>query len=199
MIGASNARRTTPQDFDYAYLPFLGDGEVARVLEKILSRPLWGTVFLHLGANSLFPSQHYWHNGILHTHRTARKPAEATATGYTHILETLADRAREVWVVPFYYRLHRKTCHCTEAASYTIRYQDLIRTGLEADLKALVSKLPPLPVNFLPFHSYVELLHGPQSRADVSVCLDADLVHLNHRAVGFVRSWAKHTARLGQN
>ena len=199
MIGASNARRTTPQGFDYAHLPFLGDAEVVRVLEKVLSKPLWGTVFLHLGANSLFPSRNYWQNGILHTHRTVRKPAGVTATGYTRILEALIGRARKVWIVPFYYRLHRQTCHCAEAISYTTQYQDLVRTSLEADLKACVSNLPPLPIRFLPFHSYVELLRGPQARADVSVCLDVDLVHLNRRAVELVRGWAKRTARVGQN
>ena len=186
MIGASNARRTTPQGFDYAHLPFLGDAEVERVLEKVLSKPLWGTVFLHLGANSLFPSRNYWHNGILHTHRTVRKPAGVTATGYTRILEALIGRARKVWIVPFYYRLHRQTCHCAEAISYTTQYQDLVRTSLEADLKACISNLPPLPIHFLPFHSYEELLRGPQTRADVSICLDADLVHLNCRAVELV-------------
>ena len=199
MIGASNARRTTPLGFDYAHLPFLGDVEVERVLEKISSKPFWGTVFLHLGANSLFPSRNYWQDGILHTHRTLREPAEVTATGYTRILEALIGRARKVWIVPFYYRLQRQTCHCAEAISYTTQYQDLIRTSLEADLKACISNLQPLPIHFLPFHSYKKLLRGSQIRADVGICLDVDLVHLNHHAAELVRGWTKHAARVGQN
>ena len=102
-------------------------------------------------------------------------------------------------MVPFYYRLHRPSCHCIKAISYTIKYQDHIRIGLEADLKALVNKLQPLPVKFLPFRSYMDLLHGQRTQVDESVCLDADLVHLDPWAVGHVRGWTHHTARLGQN
>ena len=199
MIGASNARRTTPRGFDYARLPFLGGVEVEQVLKKIQTKTYWGTVFLHLGANSLFPSRKFWQGGILHTHRSLREPAEITTDGYVRILEALTGKAREVWIVPFYYRLHRKTCHCAEAISYTVQYQDLIRTSLEADLKARLSNSFSLPIHFLSFNSYTSLLLGPHLRADVGICLDMDLVHLNHHAAELVRGWTTHTARMGQN
>ena len=104
-----------------------------------------------------------------------------------------------MWIVPFYYRLHRKTCHCAEAISYTIQYQDLIRTSLEADLKARLSNSVSLQIHFLSFNSYKTLLLGLQIRADVGICLDVDLVHLNHHAAELVRGWTKHIAGVGQN
>ena len=92
-----------------------------------------------------------------------------------------------------------KTCHCAEAISYTTQYQDLIRTSLEADLKARISNLQSLPIHFLSFNSYKTLLLGVPIRADVGICLDVDLVHLNHHAAELVRGWTAHTAGVGQN